>query len=180
MWIERVTRAALAAIVVSVSTAAIVPSVALAEPHHGPRIEVRRCEPVRNVTTTPTFGYVPGYYPRSRYFWDDVYGFPYYQRPVTVNETGTLKIDYVNVTHQVMQSIDFGLVANGKLVAEVRDVGTFSPQAEIKHTFGLDPNVFPLGTALPQCVPLRITYPNAPTWVNPHLPALRRGIYAQP
>jgi hypothetical protein len=149
-------------------------------PAHAKRIDVKTCHASRSVTTTPTYGYLPGYYPRSRYFWDDVYGFPYYQRPLTVNESGSLQIDYVNVTPSVMRTIDFGLVANGRLVAEVRDVGTFSPGVEIKHTFGLDPNVFPLGTALPQCVPLRITYHDQATWVNPHLPALQRGLYATP
>jgi hypothetical protein len=51
-------------------------------------------------------------------------------------------------------------VARGQLIAEVRDVGRFSQGASIKHGFGLDPNVFPTGSALHQCVPLRVTYHN--------------------
>ena len=70
----------------------------------------------------------------------------------------------------VMTDIEFGLVANGRLVAEVRDVGTFSPGAEIKHQFGLNPNVFPLQTALSRCVPLRIIFADGTTWKNGHLP----------
>ena len=58
------------------------------------------------------------------------------------------------------QPIEFGLVARGTLIAEVRDVGKFSPNIEIKHSFGLSPNVFPIGTGLPQCVALRVTYAN--------------------
>ena len=152
-------------------------ALAVPEHHAEQRIAIKRCEPSRSVTTTPAYGFTPAFYPRGRYYWDDVYGFPYYQRPVAVNESGTLAIDYVNVTPTVMRSIEFGLIANGRLVAEVRDVGTFSPNVEIKHQFGLNPNVFPLSTALARCVPLRITYADQATWVNPRLPALRRQIY---
>jgi hypothetical protein len=141
-------------------------------------IAIKKCQPTQ-ATTTSVVGFAPAYYPLGRrYYWDDVYGFPYYQRAATVNTSGTLAIDYVNVTPFVAKAIEFGLIAKGRLVAEVRDVGTFSPNIEIKHSFGLDPNVFPLGTALSQCVPLRIEYADRPDWVNPHLPALRRAIYA--
>ena len=53
------------------------------------------------------------------------------------------------------------------MVAEVRDVGTFSPGAEIKHQFGLSPNVFPLGTSIVECVPLKITFVDGSKWKNP-------------
>jgi hypothetical protein len=61
-------------------------------------------------------------------------------------------------------------VANNRLVAMVRDRGTFSPKAEIKHVFGISDNVFPLGTALTSCVPVRITYENGTVWNNPAMP----------
>jgi hypothetical protein len=165
-----------AAAVVTVS-AGLLPASAQQAPER--RIHVKTCEPTRNVTTTaPMYGpgFGPGYYGRG-FYWDDPYGYPYYQRPVAVSESAQLKIDYVNVTHTVMETIDFGLIANGRLIAEVRDVGTFSPGAEIKHVFGVSPNIFPLATALPQCVPLRITYKDQATWVNPHLPALQQALY---
>ncbi len=79
-----------------------------------------------------------------------------------------------------MTEIEFGLVANGRLVAEVRDVGTFSPGAEIKHKFGLNPNVFPLQTSFAKCVPLHIKFADGTKWRNPNLPALQRSIYAHP
>jgi len=120
-------------------------------------------------------GYVPGYYPHGPYRWPDVYGYWYYQPPIATN--ATLAIDFVNITEKTIRSIDFGLLARGQLIAEIRDVGTFSPNVEIKHVFGLDPNVFPIGTALPACVPLRVTYQDGTTWTNPHLPSLRRSIY---
>ena len=175
----RFARVAGAAVILT-AAAGVLPASAqqFAQQHH---INVKTCQPTKSVTTSAPMmpygpGYAPGFY-RGGAYWDDVYGYPYYQAPVVVNQSAQLKIDYVNITKQVMESIDFGLIANGRLVAEVRDVGTFSPGAEIKHVFGLSPNVFPLQTALPQCVPLRITYKDQATWVNPHLPALQQALY---
>jgi hypothetical protein len=135
-------------------------------------IQVNKCDPTLNGSFP---GYTVGYYPRvGPYGWYDVYGVRYMQ-PVAAN--AKLGIDYVNVTQRTMSTIEFGLIARGRLVAEVRDVGTFSPNAEIKHEFGISPNVFPLGTGLPLCVPLRITFSDGATWRNPHLPAIQRSIY---
>jgi len=137
-----------------------------------PPVHVSNCNPQLNAA--PIYG--PAFYPPSPWYWRDVYGFRYYQPPI-VNATATLGIDYTNTTDAVMKQIEFGLVVNGRLVAEVRDVGTFSPGAEIKHSFGLNPNVFPIQTALPHCVPLRIDFADGTVWKNPHLPALRRSMY---
>ncbi|HTV92517.1 MAG TPA: hypothetical protein VMG98_07355 [Verrucomicrobiae bacterium] len=141
----------------------------------GPPIHVSKCDPQLNAA--PLYG--PGYYPypANRYYWRDVYGYRYYQPPIATSSP-TLSIDYINRTDAVMKHIQFGLVANGRLVAEVRDVGTFSPGAEIKHSFGLSPNVFPLQTGLPHCVPLRIEFADGTVWKNPHLPELHRSMYA--
>lgn len=143
-------------------------------------IQINSCNPQRNVSTMT--GFAPAYYPVGvgpYWGWYSVYGPRYYQYPVA-SSSPTLGIDYVNRTSVVMRDIEFGLLANGQLVAEVRDVGTFSPGIEIKHEFGLNRNVFPLRTGLPQCVPLKITFADGTKWRNPHLPALRREIYAQP
>ncbi len=150
-----------------------VQALAAVQPHP---IRVLTCNPSRGTTLTP--GYVPAYYPVGPYYWADVYGQRYYQVPLRSNPS--LGIDYVNQTQSVIKEIEFGLVAKGSLVAEVRDVGTFSPGVEIRHEFGLSPNVFPLGTGLAQCVPLRIRFENGTMWENPHLPALRRSIYIRP
>jgi len=136
-------------------------------------IKVLACNPSRGNAFAP--GYVPAYYPVGPYYWADVYGQRYYQVPLRSNPS--LGIDYVNQTRIVIKEIEFGLVDKGSLVAEVRDVGTFSPGVEIRHEFGISPNVFPLGTGLARCVPLRIRFENGSTWENPHLPALRRSIY---
>lgn len=140
-------------------------------------INVNRCHPQRNVTT----GYAPAYYPYGAgpyWGWPSVYGPMYYQYPVAGHPT--LAIDYVNVTSEVMKDIEFGLVVHGNLVAEVRDVGTFSPGAEIRHEFGISPNVFPIQTSFAECVPLHITFADGSKWKSPHLPALRRSIYGKP
>jgi hypothetical protein len=139
-------------------------------------IQVNRCDPQQSNSTVVYGGYSPAFYPAGPYYWRDPYGFRYAQ-PAIVSTNGTLYLDYMNVGHGAMKTIDFGLVANGRLVAEVRDVGTFTPGAEIKHQFGLNPNVFPLRTALPHCVPLHIVYADGQTWSNPHLPAMQRAIY---
>jgi hypothetical protein len=140
-------------------------------------IKVATCNPQRN--TYVSTGYVPAYYPGGRYWgWPSVYGYNYYQYPV--QGSPTLNIDYHNATSVVMKDIEFGLIARGQLVAEVRDVGTFSPGAEIKHEFGISSNVFPLGTSIVQCVPLKITFVDGTKWKNPHLPALHKSIYGKP
>jgi hypothetical protein len=136
-------------------------------------IRVNKCDPQFRTNAYP--GYVAGYYPRlTPWGWVDVYGYRYMQPPPTT--TAHLGIDYVNITNKVMSTIEFGLLARGTLVAEVRDVGTFSPGAEIKHEFGISPNVFPLGTGLSRCVPLRITFSDGTKWRNPHLPAIQRTV----
>jgi len=148
---------------------------ALAAIHPHP-IKVLTCNPSRGAAFAR--GYVPAYYPVGPYYWADVYGQRYYQVPLSSNPS--LAINYVNQTQIVIKEIEFGLVAKGSLVAEVRDVGTFSPGVEIRHEFGISPNVFPLGTGLARCVPLRIRFENGTMWENPHLPALRRSIYRRP
>jgi hypothetical protein len=143
-------------------------------------IKVSACNPERNVSYNYA-GYTPGFYPygyRGYWGWPSVYGPMYYQAPVQNNPT--LGIDYTNVTNVVMKQIEFGLIVRGSLVAEVRDEGTFSPGAEIKHKFGLNPNVFPLQTSYAECVPLKITFEDGTRWKNPHLPALKRSIYGKP
>jgi hypothetical protein len=168
-----------AAFIVAASTLLSGVAPALAVTSASP-VRVNRCDPVQGQTVV-SGGYTPGYYPAGGpYYWRDPYGYRYrqYAMPPTVHTTGSeLKIEYVNTTQTPIKEIEFGLVARGSLIAEVRDVGTFSPGAEIKHSFGLNPNVFPIGSGLPQCVPLRITSESGSVWTNPHLPALRKSLY---
>ncbi|MGH7727571.1 MAG: hypothetical protein ACREM2_02100 [Vulcanimicrobiaceae bacterium] len=150
------------------------PGAALAQPHHGDPIRVQRCEPQRGgVAFAP--GFTPVYYPARPFFFDP-YGRRYYERPVSTRAP-SLSIDYRNVSSKTVKAIEFGLVARGELVAEVRDVGTFTTDAEIKHVFGLDPNVFPLQTAFSQCIPLRVEYEDGQVWKRAHLPPSGRILY---
>ena len=145
-------------------------------------IQVNACNPERNVTYNWA-GYTPGFYPGYAYGgywgWPSVYG-PMYYQPPAAQANPTLGIDYMNVTHAVMKQIEFGLIVRGALVAEVKDVGTFSPGAEIKHKFGLNENVFPLQTSYARCVPLKITFEDGSHWRNPHLPAYKASMYGHP
>ena len=155
----------LAALLLAVGTAT--PTLAVQTIRHP--VRVTTCSPNRNVSVSG--GWVPGYYPAGRYYWPSVYGYRYYQPPVA-RSNPTLNIDYTNNTTKTMKQIEFGLVANGNLVAEVKDVGTFSPGVEIKHEFGLSPNVFPLQTSLVRCLPLRITFDDETKWRSAKLPRL--------
>ena len=143
-----------------------------AAPHAPSPIRVTHCNPSLNQQV----GYTPGFYPAGPYYWNDVYGRGFVQPTYTNNPT--LAIHYVNITTKVIKSVEFGLVARGALVAEVRDVGTFSPGADIKHRFGISQNVFPIGTGLPQCLPLRVTFEDGTKWRSSHLPALSQSLYS--
>jgi hypothetical protein len=163
----------------SATLALPLPSLAVTHVTMSHPIRVNTCNPQRNVYRNT--GFVPAYYPVGvgpYWGWPSVYGPMYYSYPVQGHPT--LSIDYVNVTNVVMTQIEFGLIVHGNLVAEVKDVGTFSPGAEIKHQFGISPNVFPIQTSFAECAPLKITFADGAKWKNPHLPALRRSIYGKP
>jgi hypothetical protein len=168
----------LAALRIVTIALAIVAGSGSAAPAQTSLLKVTACDPQRSVAVPAYAGFSPAYYPFAPYFWTDPYGVRYRQFPAAPT-SATLSIDYMNVTAHVMTTIDFGLVARGRLVAEVRDVGKFSPNAEIKHQFGLSDNVFPLRTALSQCIPLHIIYADGTTWTNPHLPKARHEIYSK-
>ena len=148
------------------------PPQAAAVQHAPGPIKVSECKP--SPGNAPV-GFAPAFYPVGVYRYRDVYGYPYTQPNLGNNPT--LAIHYMNVGQHVVSKVEFGLVARGTLVAEVRDVGTFSPGAEIKHSFGLNQNVFPLGTGLPICLPLRVTFQDGTQWHSRHLPALQQSLY---
>jgi hypothetical protein len=142
-------------------------------------IKVSACHPSLNLMQSGGYygGFAPGFYGGG--VWPDAYGVGFYQPPVTTSNP-QLAIDYMNISHKTMKQIEFGLVVNGILRAEVKDAGTFSPNAEIKHRFGLSANVFPIQSGLPQCFPLRITFEDGTKWRNPRLPPKNQHIYVHP
>lgn len=151
------------------------PAAAVQMPATAP-VKITRCEPKQNQSSPPIYhGYTPAYYPSGRitYYWTDIYGRRVFEYPLPTAKTlraPELFVDFTNVGHLGIREIEFGLVAKGTVVSEVRDVGTFAPRAEIRHRYGLDPNIFPLGTASPECVPLRLTYADGTTWESPNRP----------
>lgn len=164
----------LTAAIVSVGTA--VPLAAHAATASVP-VRVAKCEP-RAHPFDPASGYSTAYYRTAGpYSWYDVYGHPF-QQPHVTRATPILAIDYTNVTSKPIKQIDFGLVSGGKLVTEVRDVGTFAPGSEIKHEFGITEEALASGAS--QCVPLRSTFADGTTWKNPELPKPTAKTYASP
>jgi hypothetical protein len=80
-------------------------------------------------------------------------------------------IDFVNASNAPISSVEFGLIADGKLLAVVRDVGTFTPNASIMHAYGIAETAVPAADATTECVPLRVRYADGTTWLNPTMPA---------
>lgn len=80
-------------------------------------------------------------------------------------------IDFSNVSNNLITSVEFGLVANGKLLAVVRDGGSFAPNARIMHAYGIAASAVPSAGTMAECVPLLVRYANGTTWMNPSMPA---------
>lgn len=142
---------------------------------------VSKCDAKANVNTSGGYygGYYAGFYPGVPYYWRDPYGVGYYQPPTTTTYP-QMYVNFKNVTNRTMTGIVWGLVANGRLVAEAKDVGTFSPNVEIKKKYGISINAFPLQTDLPQCVALGVRWSDGTRDINPNLPARIRNMYASP
>jgi len=130
--------------------------------------------------TTQSY-YAAAYYPvNGPYYWGDPYGHTYHQYALPSSSHTTsakLNIAYVNVTNKPLKEVEFGFVMEGLLLAEVRDQGKFSPGAEIKHTFGVNENVFHHRKGSAQCLPLRATYEDGTVWTSEHLPKLNSALY---
>ena len=171
-------------IVATVLLALNAPAVAQQQPHQlftKKLFTINRCDAKANVSTTGGYygGYYPGYYPAGPYYWRDPYAMGYYQPPTTTAYP-EMYVDFINITHKTMTGIVWGLVANGHLVAEAKDVGTFSPGVEIKKKYGISINAFPLQTGLPQCVALGVKWADGTRTMNPNLPDRVKNMYASP
>ena len=98
--------------------------------------------------------------------------------PHTMN-VAALNITFENVAAKPIRSIDFGVLADGQLITETTDFGTFSPNVEVRHSLDLNPFVFPLPTRTPTCTALQVTFQDGTTWTDPRLNELRTGEYAR-
>jgi len=82
-----------------------------------------------------------------------------------------LMIDFANTSQKAISSIEFGLVENGRIVAMVRDVGMFAPNAIVMHAYGISDKSVPANAASTACVPLALHYADGTMWMNSNLPA---------
>jgi hypothetical protein len=160
-------------------TPTAMPAMAPAAPPASSLIHVSSCTAALNLNQTGGgyVGYAPGFY-RGGY-WGDAWGANYYSPPMTTTSP-QMAVDWMNISPKVMKEVQFGLIANGILKAEAKDVGTFTTNAEIKHKYGIPASTFPIGTGLPQCVPLHITFADGTKWRNPKLPPKNQNIYLHP
>ena len=136
-----------------------------------PPVRITACEPSNNLMDFDSVGFQPQAWTWAMYGPEDG---PYYtfmnssvdSYEAAVMRSGpTLAVDYVNQTASVIRSIEFGLVTRGHLIAQVQDVGTFSPAMQISHDFRL-PNLW-IGRGSLTCVPLMVTFSDGTTWNNP-------------
>lgn len=123
----------------------------------GSQITVRQCAPHRHRAGTPGHPWIDPYG-----IYHGVENFPY--------QVGFLSIAYTNDAPKTATEVDFGLVSRGSLIALAKDAGTFSRGVDIDHEFSLDPEVFPIGTALPYCAVMRVKYADGTEWTNPNPP----------
>lgn len=123
----------------------------------GSHVTVTQCSPHQHRVGTAAHPWIDPYG-----VYHDVGNFPY--------TVGFLAITYTNDAPSAAKEIDFGLVSRGSLIALAKDVGSFSSGAKIDHEFSLDPEVFPIGTALPYCAVLRVKYADGTEWRNPNMP----------
>ncbi|HEX5274143.1 MAG TPA: hypothetical protein VFW34_02605 [Candidatus Rubrimentiphilum sp.] len=154
--------------VLAAVTAAAVPCTAKANPP----VQVTACGPASNLIGFDSVGFHPQAWTWAMGGPEDG---PYYTIMDPIDSFGpsmmpdhpALAVDYINQTTSVIRSIEFGLMARGRLIAEVRDVGMFSPATEISHDFRL-PNLW-IASGL-TCVPLSVTFSNGTIWNSPGHP----------
>jgi len=159
----------------SVSTSAQASSTSTSSP-----IKIVRCDAQFNYQQVGTpassyVGYSDGYYPGTPYYWDDPYGLAYYQTPAS--SPSRLFIDFINVSHKPMKTAVFGLVVSDIMISEVRDQGTFSPNAEIKRRYGIKPPATP--RVKPTCVTLKVEYTDGTSWTLKPLPVAENAMYVK-
>lgn len=80
-----------------------------------------------------------------------------------------LMIAFKNDASRPLSSIDFGVVRGGKVIAVVRDAGSFSNSTVIMHAFHLPPVMESKESVT--CVPLAAKYADGSSWMTPEMPA---------
>lgn len=80
----------------------------------------------------------------------------------------SVMVHYTNDGELAATTVEFGLVVDGRVRSELRDVGSFARGAEIRHSLGVKHDVA-LGNAT-HCVPLRVVFSDGSVWKNPDPP----------
>jgi hypothetical protein len=138
-------------------------------------LEVRAGRAAGYSAPTGFTGYTSGYTPGAPYYFNDPAGRTYYQPPTS--GSANLFIDFRNATNHEMKVIEFGAEVRGVLVAEARDQGKFSPNAEIKRKYGVNPHIAPAPGVKLTCLALKIEYADGSTWTDPRLPPPSATLY---
>ena len=138
-------------------------------------LEVKGGRPGGYAAPTGFTGYTSGYTPGAPYYFNDPAGRTYYQPPTS--GSANLYIDFKNATSKEMKVIEFGAEVRGVMVAEARDQGTFSPNADIKRKYGVNPNIVPAPGVKLTCLALKIEYADGSTWTDPRLPSPSPTLY---
>ena len=81
----------------------------------------------------------------------------------------SVMVHYTNDGELAAKSVEFGLVVDGRIRSELRDVGSFARGAEIRHSLGVNRDVA-IGRTNPNCVPLRVVFSDGSVWKNPDPP----------
>ena len=90
-------------------------------------------------------------------------------KPLSKMAGGT-QIDYVIFGHKNAESITFQVGyrnAANHYLRRVRDVGMFSPGAEIRHHFDLYKDVTYAGKTVQSCAPVSVKWADSTTWLAP-------------
>ena len=149
-----------AALLTTVLVGAAVPAVAAGAP-----VSVSKCETAMHPFDVSN-GYSEAHAPTgSAQNQSDAYGHPYHAP--SQHSSRLLGISFANATQKPITMVDFGFVAGGKLMTEVRDAGTFAPGVAIAHDFRIPKDAY---ADSGECVPLQVRFADGTSWKNPHLP----------
>ena len=148
-----------------IACALMVPVAAAAATPAAAPVTVSKCESAPH-PFDPSTGYVTATQADQGALVPDAYGHDFPKTSKGANPV--LGIDFTNTTNKAISLVDFAYIGDGKMVTEVRDVGSFGPGIEIKHEFMIALEKFP--TLSQRCVPLQVRFVDGTMWKNPELP----------
>jgi hypothetical protein len=82
-------------------------------------------------------------------------------------KAGGTQIDYINTTNRFITSVTFAVVYRNALhtyTRRVTDIGSFAPDAEIRHKFSLYSDVTYAGKQTRGCAPISVVFEDGTHW----------------